>query len=411
LDEISTIIKNDPSILNKQNEKGWTALMLACCNINRESSEEIVKCLLDAGANIYLRNSEGQTALMLLCHNTMKSTETAELLIDTAQPQKCSYYINLQDNHGMSTLMFVCKYRSWLYDNVDLMELLIKYNNIDLNLKNSKNETALLLTYKEYYKQFELLVNAGADLDIQYDGLTILMLICKDLNVRDHIKKIKLLINNRCNLDMQNNEGNSALMLACKHGDTDTMKLLIDSGCDINLQNNYGQSVLMLTAGSIRKTKLLIDAGYDLNLKNNHGNTMLMLLCAAYEAYPSSYDIAELLIEAGCDLNIKNNNGRTALMLACGGYSPYSIPPYISLLVKNGCDLTIKDNRGKMAHELYNNRNTKYLLNIFKNNKIRTNSLIDVCSKYITDNQSYYFKIFLTVSVHEDIAKHIRNFL
>src|SRR5437868_9319589 len=53
---IKVLIEENPSVLDKQNDGGWTALMLACANIETLCSEPIVQLLIDAGANPNLRN-------------------------------------------------------------------------------------------------------------------------------------------------------------------------------------------------------------------------------------------------------------------------------------------------------------------------------------------------------------------
>ena len=48
---IKKIITNNPEEINKQNEKGWSALMLASRFSNRDSNIETVKLLLEAKSN------------------------------------------------------------------------------------------------------------------------------------------------------------------------------------------------------------------------------------------------------------------------------------------------------------------------------------------------------------------------
>src|SRR5436853_209388 len=65
--DISMMIESEPELLDKQNEKGWTALMLACHNSRVFSSEKIVEVLINTGADLNLKNNEGFTALMFAC--------------------------------------------------------------------------------------------------------------------------------------------------------------------------------------------------------------------------------------------------------------------------------------------------------------------------------------------------------
>ena len=57
------ILKEDleklKSEINEKNEKGWTALMIACRNSNTKSSIKTVKLLLDYGAKVDVQNNNG----------------------------------------------------------------------------------------------------------------------------------------------------------------------------------------------------------------------------------------------------------------------------------------------------------------------------------------------------------------
>src|SRR5437868_11357472 len=60
---IKYLIESDPDILNKQNDKGWTALMLAC--ISDSTSIQTVELLLSLKPSLNLINKYGGTALSM----------------------------------------------------------------------------------------------------------------------------------------------------------------------------------------------------------------------------------------------------------------------------------------------------------------------------------------------------------
>jgi uncharacterized protein len=67
--------------------------------------------------------------------------------------------------------------------------------------------------------------------------------------------------------DVQDDDGNTALMLAAYHGHTATVQRLVDRGADVNLRNNRNQSPV---AGAIFKgedevVRILAAAGADLD--------------------------------------------------------------------------------------------------------------------------------------------------
>jgi ankyrin repeat protein len=65
------------------------------------------------------------------------------------------------------------------------------------------------------------------------------------------------------NIDKQGRSGNSVLMWAALWGQTDVVTYLIGKGADINLENNDGDSALSLAAkaGNRKIVKLLKKAG------------------------------------------------------------------------------------------------------------------------------------------------------
>ncbi len=71
----------DPNI---QDNNGWTALMLASRNSNTYSCNTTIKILLEAGADINATACDGWTALLLACRFSLtdSSVETVELLLD-----------------------------------------------------------------------------------------------------------------------------------------------------------------------------------------------------------------------------------------------------------------------------------------------------------------------------------------
>jgi len=81
-----------------------------------------------------------------------------------------------------------------------------------------------------------------------------------------------------------------------KSGDYAEVKRLIGEGADVNAQNSEGWTALMLASDQENPAiaKLLIDEGADVNIQDNEGWTAL--LWALREGYP---EIAELLREAG----------------------------------------------------------------------------------------------------------------
>lgn len=82
--DVRRIIENNKDIINSQNKDGQTALMIAC----RYSSDDMVRLLLEYGADIGLKDAEGHTALQIAFAeeeeevvNMIKAAHTADRLL------------------------------------------------------------------------------------------------------------------------------------------------------------------------------------------------------------------------------------------------------------------------------------------------------------------------------------------
>lgn len=106
---------------------------------------------------------------------------------------------------------------------------------------------------------------ACEDLDRQgFNGETALMYAAR-LGKTEYVVE---LIDRGASLDMTNNDGNSAMWLACYGNDIHTLKALIDAGANINVQNDNGATPLIYSASAGREAMVqcLLAAGADFRL-------------------------------------------------------------------------------------------------------------------------------------------------
>jgi ankyrin repeat protein len=185
------------------------------------------------------------------------------------------------------------------------------------------------------------LLAAGTDVNLQEkNGSTALMIAAQ----RGHTIIIKLLLAAaRANVNLQEIDGYTALMWAARNGHTEIVKLLLAAArANVNLQERNGYTALTLAVshGRTEIIKLLLAAGADVNLQKRGGDTALMLA-----ASDGRTEIIKLLLAAGANVNLQKRGGDTALMLAAFmGYTEV-----IKLLLATEANVNLQEKNGHTA--------------------------------------------------------------
>ncbi|MEK7802364.1 MAG: ankyrin repeat domain-containing protein [Pseudomonadota bacterium] len=114
-------------------------------SVYRKNNRELVKVLLDNGANINAQNNEGDTALMteIRCSNNLNNVQF--LLANGANP-------NLQNKYKINALMMVINNRfHHLEDNaIAIIEALLA-KGADANLQDKNGQSALMRAAKRWF--------------------------------------------------------------------------------------------------------------------------------------------------------------------------------------------------------------------------------------------------------------------
>ena len=91
--------------------------------------------------------------------------------------------------------------------------------------------------------------------------------------------------------------------------------VLLAAGVDPNEKNEKDEYFFLHTLVP-RITSLFLKAGVNVNLQDKEGNTALMLVCQKGQGKDECQEVLSLLLNAGADPNIKNKEGKTALQYA-----------------------------------------------------------------------------------------------
>lgn len=286
---------------------------------------ELVKKLIDAGADVNAHDLEGQTAIMYAI--ATKDPELITLLINADAD------LFAHKHGGKSVLSFAT-------DTGDpaLVMMIVKAQLIQL-IKSYKSISDEAIAHIQKY-------------------------------IED-VPSIKRFLT----VEYKSNYGESALELAAQNGHEKLVKILLAAGADPNAKDHFGQTALMETAyRNVAIVKELLQAGADPNLQDDRGKTALRnaaihkknkeivqaLLAAKADpnisdetgntplleaASTADKDIVKLLLDAGANVNVQNKYGWTALINA----ATFGNKAVVPLLLEKGININATDNKGRTA--------------------------------------------------------------
>jgi ankyrin repeat protein len=202
---------------------------------------------------------------------------------------------------------------NYLLDTNDILRLgeIEKYDDLYYSLK------IINAVEKGNKKEILKLLKAGVDVNIKdEDGYTALILA----SYNGHTETVKILLESGADVNIKDEDGYTALITASSQGHAETVKLLLESGADVNAENKESFTALMYASlnGHIGTVKLLLEAGADANVKNEYGETALdiaesrghtetvkLLLEAGAEIDPNDTETMEFIVDHNLDYLVK----------------------------------------------------------------------------------------------------------
>ncbi|GAG21151.1 unnamed protein product, partial [marine sediment metagenome] len=209
--------------------------------------------------------------------NRTKSEEVSDIL------QKCNLDINIT-NSWNETLIYNCAKHAV---NIPLMQWLYD-NKCDPNIQNNRNFNAYSACLKWNHKNnknkvLDWLHKNHISLAREYPDLPDLhnMIICYG---DPEVYKWILSAFGKDSLNEKDKNGNTPLHISChqdtKHNSLSALLWLLQNDADINIQNNEGDTALHLSAASgfSNCINLLMKENCDHTIKNNNGKISLDIL-------------------------------------------------------------------------------------------------------------------------------------
>lgn len=263
-------------IIKKYINKSFDTMLIACDNL------KLFKLFLTNGLNCNLTDKYGNTILHHMCKYN-------KLYVGNVDRRECVRYIivsincNIVNKYGNTALHEACKSNN--INSVEIAKLILDNSNIDISIKNLKNETAI--EYAFINKQTDILrimFNKNMSLLNEYinKSFDTMLTVCDDL------KLFKLFSTGGLNYELTDKCGNTILHHMCRSN-----KLYIND-------DDYWSCV----KNTVMST--------DCNITNKYGNTALHEACKSNNM--NTIEVAKLILNnSDIDILIKNLKNETAV--------------------------------------------------------------------------------------------------
>ena len=243
--------------VNHRDTANNTALHLAA----HENHTDVTQVLIDAGADIDIKNSDGSFSVHVA--SLAGALDVVKMLL------RVGAGVCVTDNEG-DTCLTLATY----FGYTEIVRYLVGLPEVDVNHRDGNNDTALHLAAQENHTGIaQVLIDAGADIGTKDD------------------------------------RGSSPLHRACHFGALDIVKMLVEAGAGVHVTDHHGSTCLTLAAelGRTETVRYLVGLpGVDVNHRDGDNDTALHL--ARKENHT---DTAQLLIAAGADMDTENTDGRS----------------------------------------------------------------------------------------------------
>lgn len=302
---LKTWLERSDVDINQANPAGGTLLIHAISSLQ----PSLVEILLKHGIDTSIQDSKGFTALHWTIPALFNGGNKYRPMFDMVLAASDDDVVDLPANEGTTALLMATA----MLQNEDLafhvVQALIN-RGADVNVENNGLTPLINVCLKGYLRVALLLLEKGADpYAVNKNGNSFYSIMNQQQPQWLQQNKVLQKIFPQYGIDM-NNELIKAVISGSK---TSIIKSLLKNGASANAVDDEGMSVVMyaVLSKNLLALHVLLKAGADINQKNTQGDTALIL--AVKRANKES--VAEL-IRFSADVSIANNGGVTALIWA-----------------------------------------------------------------------------------------------
>jgi ankyrin repeat protein len=325
-------------------EDYWTALMAAA----EAGHLQIVQLLVEKGANVNAW-SQGETPLMLAARNVHRT------IYDFLHPLVSDDIREIGDRDAEKEMAKTIRRKTReknkagesLKDaardgNLNEVQQLIAMG-ADVNAVAACNRTAISLAIQMgKIPVINALLDAGAnpnlsdETDDGLDANSPLMEAASTFFATNRGEMVRLLIKRGANLNQQDADGRTPLIHALRYSDMDVIETLIKAGADLDIRDKEGNTALMTAElnQSSKVVNILKQSGASL-----HGLKEIELLQAVDSGDVDG--VRKFLENNSVDINIRLGNATLLCRAAYNGH-----PEITKLLIKAGADVNKRSSEG-----------------------------------------------------------------
>ena len=282
--------------VNHADEEYNTALHWA----GQQNCPDVVRVLIDAGADIEAKDDVGCSPLLWACRSGMFAV--VKILVEAGAD------VRVTCSKGDTCLILAA-----CCGHTETVRYLVGLKDVDVNHKGGSGCTAVLAA-ANHADVVEVLIDAGADIEARDNYSHSPLLVASQ---RGELRVVQMLVRAGAGVCVTSDEGDTCISLAAVNGHTETVRaLLCMPEVDVNESDNWSCTPLHRAAFDNYSdvVRLLIDAGADVEATNSSGCASLHRACEGGGA--GELEIVKTLVEAGADVCAVDAYSNTCLILA-----------------------------------------------------------------------------------------------
>ncbi|ROW04700.1 hypothetical protein VMCG_04793 [Cytospora schulzeri] len=271
-------------------------------------NQDLVSLLLEKGADI---NSVDPT---LNCYETPLSYAVVYCSIEMVKLLlKWGADANFSSEKETSVPPLLAAVQNWAETSHEHIDLLVSYG-ANVHWKHKRTGRTPLGHAYDSPDHIRSLLKHGSDINaVDEEGLTTLIYAAR-YNCVESVRVLLHHMDPKPDLDIQDNNGWTALLSANDHGNVELFRLLLEAGADIHRTTYSGFDTLGLclyNTGDLQVIELLLENGASVVVVDNFGDTVLHNIRTT-----SPVSTIKVLVEAGAPVDAVNNRGYTPLVIA-----------------------------------------------------------------------------------------------